>query len=38
MQKKETNEKKILIIFGHRYCSQANLLRATMDQNQVQYE
>ncbi len=28
----------ILIIYGHRYCSQANLLRDSLDQKQISYE
>ena len=27
-----------MIIYGHRYCSQANLLRSMMDQQKIPYE
>lgn len=29
---------KPLIIYGHRYCAQANLLRETLDQHRIHYE
>jgi hypothetical protein len=31
-------EGNALIIYGHRSCSQANLLRAALDQQQIYYE
>jgi len=31
-------EAKTIIIYGHRFCSQANILRETMDQYQISYE
>ncbi len=38
MEKNGTKEEKPLIIYGHRYCSQANLLRESLDQKQIRYE
>jgi len=38
MQDIDTDPDKKLVIYGHRYCSQANILRETMDQHQIQYE
>ena len=38
MKTNKTNLEKMLIIYGHRYCSQANLLRSILDQRNIQYE
>ncbi len=38
MENKAAKNEKPLIIYGHRYCAQANLLRETLDQNQIIYE
>jgi glutaredoxin len=38
MEKYKTNAENTLIIYGHHYCSQATLLRSTMDQHNIPYE
>lgn len=38
MGKERDEENGVLIIYGHRYCSQAKLLRESMDERQISYE
>jgi mycoredoxin len=38
MEPDSKDEKNTIIIYGHRYCSQAKLLRDTLDQRQINYE
>jgi mycoredoxin len=38
MEPDSKDEKNTIIIYGHRYCSQAKLLRETLDQRRINYE
>jgi mycoredoxin len=38
MEQAREKENGTVIIYGHRYCSQAKLLRDTLDQQQIHYE
>jgi mycoredoxin len=38
MEQGSEKENGTVIIYGHRYCSQAKLLRNTLDQQQIDYE